>query len=72
MPVKLTTTITNISSVPNPTNQILLHEFHQYMKSIGTSDSYQNGNLKIMIYFAKGLVPHIYMKLVKSSKYLFS
>ena len=23
------------------------------MKSIGTSDSYQNGNLKIMIYFAK-------------------
>jgi hypothetical protein len=25
------------------------------MKSIGTSDSYQNGNLKIMIYFAKFL-----------------
>jgi integrase/recombinase XerD len=55
MPVKLTTTITHISSVPNPTNQSLLHEFHQYMKSIGTSDSYQNGNLKIMIYFAKSL-----------------
>jgi integrase/recombinase XerD len=55
MPVKLTTTITNISSVPNHTNQTLLHEFHQYMKSIGTSDSYQNGNLKIMIYFGKSL-----------------
>ncbi|MGB6593504.1 MAG: hypothetical protein WBE68_18535 [Candidatus Nitrosopolaris sp.] len=25
------------------------------MKSVGTSDSYQNGNLKIMIYFAKFL-----------------
>ena len=55
MPVKLATTITHISSVPNPTNQTLLHEFHQYMKSIGTSDSYQNGNLKIIIYFAKFL-----------------
>jgi hypothetical protein len=50
LPVKLTTTITHISSVPNPTNRTLLQEFHQYMKSIGTSDSYQNGNLKIMIY----------------------
>ena len=55
MPVRLTTTITNISSVPNPSNRGLLYEFHQYMKSIGTSDSYQNGNLKIMIYFAKFL-----------------
>ena len=59
MPVKLTTTITHISSVPNSTNQALLHEFHQYMKFIGTSDSYQNGNLKIMIYFAKFLGSHI-------------
>ena len=55
MPVKLTTTITNISSVPNSANQTLLHEFHLYMKSIATSDSYQNGNLKILIYFAKFL-----------------
>ena len=55
MPARLTTTIANISSVPNPTNRSLLYEFHQYMKSIGTSDSYQNGNAKIMIYFAKFL-----------------
>jgi integrase/recombinase XerD len=59
MPVRLTTTITNISSVPDPTNRGLLNEFHQYMKSIGTSDSYQNGNLKIMTYFAKWLGPDI-------------
>lgn len=32
-----------------------MHDFNQYMKSIGTSDSYQNGNLKIMIYFARFL-----------------
>jgi integrase/recombinase XerD len=59
MPVRLTTTIANISSIPNPTNRTLLNEFNQYMKSIGTSDSYQNGNLKIMIYFAKWLGPDI-------------
>jgi integrase/recombinase XerD len=58
MPVRLTTTIANICSLPNPANQTLLHEFHEYMKSIGTSDSYQNGNLKIMIYFAKSLAPN--------------
>ena len=55
MPVKLSTTIDSISSIPNPTNSTIIDEFHQYMKSIGTSESYQNGNLKIMIYFARFL-----------------
>ena len=55
MPVKLTTTIATISSISNPINKALLHEFIQYMKSIGTSDNYQNGNLKIMIYLARFL-----------------
>jgi hypothetical protein len=57
MPVKLSTTINSISSVPNPANSTIIREFHQYMKSIGTSESYQNGNLKIMIYFARFLGP---------------
>jgi integrase/recombinase XerD len=57
MPVKLSTTISNISSISNPTNSTLIHEFYQYMKSIGTSENYQNGNLKIIIYFAKFLGP---------------
>ena len=55
MPVKLTTTIATISSISNPINKTLLHEFIQYMKSIGTSENYQNGNLKIMIYLARFL-----------------
>jgi hypothetical protein len=42
MPVKL----------PNPTNATLLGEFYEYMKSNGISENYQNGNLKILIYFA--------------------
>ena len=55
MPVKLTTTIAGISLISNSTNKALLYEFNQYMKSIGTSENYQNGNLKIMIYLARFL-----------------
>src|ERR687887_2696121 len=55
MPVKLSTTVKSITSIPNPTNASLLGEFHEYMKSNGTSESYQNGNLKILIYFARFL-----------------
>ena len=55
MPVKSLNNNGTISSISNSTNAKLLHEFHQYMKSIGTSESYQNGNLKIMIYLARFL-----------------
>ena len=59
MPVKLSTTIKNIVSIPNPTNAILVRDFSEYMKSIGLSEHYQNGNLKIVIYFAKHLGPDL-------------
>jgi hypothetical protein len=59
MPVKLSTTIGSISSIPNLASSTLLYEFYQYMKSIGTSESYQNGNIKIIIYFARFLGPTI-------------
>ena len=55
MPVRLSTTIGSISSIPNSVNSRIIFEFHQYMKSIGISESYQNGNLKIIIYFARFL-----------------
>jgi hypothetical protein len=55
MPVKLSTTVKSIASIPNPTNASLLGEFYEYMKANGTSESYQNGNLKILIYFARFL-----------------
>jgi hypothetical protein len=59
MPVKLSTTVKNIASIPNPTNASLVREFYEYMKSIGVSENYQNGNLKILIYFATFLDPQI-------------
>src|ERR671927_360928 len=55
MPVKLSTTVKSISSISNPTNATLIGEFYEYMKANGTSESYQNGNLKILIYFARFL-----------------
>jgi integrase/recombinase XerD len=55
MPAKLSTTIGSISSIPNPVNSTLVYDFYQYMKSIGTSENYQNVNLKIMIYFGRFL-----------------
>jgi integrase/recombinase XerD len=57
MPAKLSTTIDSISSIPNLVNSTLVHDFYQYMKSIGTSENYQNVNLKIMIYFGRFLAP---------------
>ena len=42
MPAKLSTTIGNISSITNSANSIVVYEFSQYMKSIGTSDNYQH------------------------------
>jgi integrase/recombinase XerD len=59
MPVKLSTTVNSITSIPNPTNARLLGEFYEYMKTNGTSESYQNGNLKILIYFDRFLGPQI-------------
>jgi integrase/recombinase XerD len=55
MPVRLSTTVSRISSIPNSVNSRITYEFHQYVKSIGISDSYQNGNLKIIIYFSRFL-----------------
>jgi flagellar motor switch protein FliG len=52
MPVKLTTTVKKIASIPNTINSTLLNEFFQYMKSNSASESHQNNNLKELISFA--------------------
>ena len=59
MPVKLSTTVSNIQTIPNETNQVLVNEFYEFMKSSGTSDKYQNNNLKTIIAFGKFLEPSI-------------
>jgi integrase/recombinase XerD len=55
MPAKLTTTINNINKVHNDINRDLIAEFYKYLTSIDTSESYQNGPLKVIIRFAEYL-----------------
>ena len=53
MPVKLETSIKNIQSLDNPNNAKLIHEFYLYLRSVNTSESYQNQNIKALINMAK-------------------
>ena len=39
MPLKLTTTINKIQSVPNHTNAVIINEFYAYMKSMDVRPS---------------------------------
>ena len=52
MPVRLATTISKISSVPNPTNASLLEELYTFMQSTGASESHCNNTLKTATAFA--------------------
>ena len=46
MPVKLTTTIGKIPSVPNFTNSTLIRDFYEYMVENDSSERNQNNDLK--------------------------
>lgn len=52
MPVRLSTTLSKISSVPNSTNAELLDRLYSFMKSTGASESHCNNTLKTAIAFA--------------------
>ena len=51
MPFKLSTTIGKIQNIPNINNIEIINEFLEYMKRNGSSEHYQNNNLKIVIAF---------------------
>ena len=55
MPIRLSTTVQKIFSLPNKANSLLLSEFYEYMKSNDVSESHQNNNLKVLIAFARHL-----------------
>jgi hypothetical protein len=56
MPVKLSTTVNNINTIPNKENQMLVKEFYEFMKTSGTSDKYQNNNQLIYVYHMFSIV----------------
>jgi integrase/recombinase XerD len=55
MAMKLSTTLGHIHKIPNTLNALLVKNFYEYLKDIGTSENYQNQNLKQIIGFAKSL-----------------
>jgi integrase/recombinase XerD len=59
LPLKLTTTVNKIKSVPNHINSTIISDFYQYMKSNGCSEHHQNNSLKVAIAFAKFLGTNI-------------
>ena len=57
MPVRLTTTLSKISLVPNSNNASLLDGLYAFMKTICASESHCNNTLKTAIAFARFLGP---------------
>lgn len=55
MTVTLLTTLQNLDTIPSDVNKNKILDFYQYLKSIGTSNSYQNQNIKQITNFARYL-----------------
>jgi hypothetical protein len=52
MPVRLITTLSKLSTVPNTTNASLLDDLYSFMQTTGASESHCNNTLKTAISFA--------------------
>jgi integrase/recombinase XerD len=55
MTMKLSTTLIHVNTIPNAINASSVKEFYEYLKQLGTSEIYQNQNLKQIINFARYL-----------------
>lgn len=55
MAMKLLTTLGHMNKIPNTINASLINDFYHYLREIGTSENYQNQNLKQIIGYAKWL-----------------
>jgi hypothetical protein len=49
MPVKLETSLRNIQLLDNSNSAKLIYEFYLYLRSVNTSESYQNQNINALI-----------------------
>jgi integrase/recombinase XerD len=67
MTVRLSTTLNNLeSSISNEEDMKTIQRFFDFMKRIGTSERYQNNNLKAIINYSKFLGSSITLHQVKS------
>jgi len=73
MTVRLSTTVSNIERiVSNEQNVQAILRFFEFMKKIGTSERYQNNNLKAIIAYSKFLGPSITLYQIKSKSQITS
>jgi integrase/recombinase XerD len=73
MTVRLSTTVSNIERiVSNEQNVEIITRFFEFMKKIGTSERYQNNNLKAIIAYSKFLGPSITLYQIKSKSQITS
>jgi integrase/recombinase XerD len=68
MPSKLSTTLSKIVTVPNPTNSTLIGEFYQYTKTIGNSERHQNNRMKMNIAIENSLGKDVTFYDIKSKQ----
>ena len=59
MPIRLSTTVSKFSSVPNGKNASLLMELYEFMRNNGLSERHINNTLKTNLAFAKFLGANI-------------
>jgi integrase/recombinase XerD len=73
MTVRLSTTVRNIErNVSNEENVEIILQFFEFMKKIGTSERYQNNNLKAIIAYSKFLEPSITLDKIKDKSQITS
>ena len=72
MPSKLSTTVSKIATIPNPTNSMLIIEFHKYMEKSGASERHQNNSLKMVIAFAFFIGKDVTLYNIKSKEHIYS
>ena len=72
MTLWLSTTVRNIKTVSNPENVETILRFFEFMKQNGTSERYQNNNLKAITAYTKFLEPSISLDQVKSKSQITS
>ena len=70
IPVKLGTTLNNIQLLKNQANAKLVNGFYLYLKSVNTSESYQNQNIQALPISKESLL--YYTKFVDKEKIIYS
>jgi hypothetical protein len=68
IPIKLSTTLSNIDKVHNLENAKTIKEFYQYMKNSGAGDKHINNNLKIVLSLSNYLDPNLSLGEIKGQE----